>query len=128
MSADERRVALQEANRLLGHWMGGINPCTCFRCQVAADHLEALAARLAEAERALGDMMAERDGAMAHFEYLRVNLAHAEQRLAELEQENQADADARAVYWRERLAEAERGLEAARATNSRPREESHGTD
>ena len=45
---------LHKVNALLGHWRGGINPCTCWRCQDVAAAIEQ--ARREEREACIGDI------------------------------------------------------------------------
>jgi len=46
------RQLLHRVNALLGHWMGGINPCTCTRCTDVVAHIDAAVAAAVAEERA----------------------------------------------------------------------------
>ena len=48
--------ALHKVNALLGHWRGGINPCTCTRCK---DVVNAIARARREEREAIKETLCE---------------------------------------------------------------------
>ena len=44
-------VTMHKVNALLGHWMGGINPCICTRCKDVAAYVADVTAQAVRAER-----------------------------------------------------------------------------